>query len=504
MGLAFAACLVAFAQSAGAWWENGHEAITRGVVQNLQGTGDLQRFISETNDQFVKIPWIEPPSQHYIDIDTTTNAFGNAGQVSYATDFANFRAGTFNFPTTTAGATARYGSSYLNGNGAVPWTANDTMTTLTAKMQAAQTYSDWYRLLPTAGALGHYIQDMHNPMHLTKDYDGKPASGLHGKYEGGQFERGSVRRYPELIASITPVSPTYYGAGPGFINALFNRIPIDYDKNPAINSANVAANSAGTGVVYYDALWENTKSFTKESFQDAAWTTASALYTAYRNAGSPVIPAATFFATPAAENSTITRTGPVLDYSNQDFFSVRGGDSGRYGVVRFDMAQIQAQFDERYGEGGWMLDNVALAVESSESASGSLKVFFSQDDTTNIQAGSALRYLDNGAPLGINIASSTPLLQFAVSTLPLYTVTRFDSNTPQVFNWTALQSDILNGDEITLVFAGGTSSSFAYYFGGSGLSLEVSARAVPEPSAPAMLALAAAALMRRSSRNSSP
>src|ERR1043166_2614721 len=119
---------------------------------------------------------------------------------------------------------------------------------------------------------------------------------------------------------MTPVSPTNYGNGTGFINALFGRIPTDYDKNALINSANTTAHAAGSGAVYFDSLWNSTKGFTKDSFQDAAATVASAFYAEEKNAGSPAIPTATFFTTPAMENSTITLTGPVGDYTNQDFF----------------------------------------------------------------------------------------------------------------------------------------------------------------------------------------
>src|SRR5689334_12525136 len=78
-----AALVSGIALPAQAWWENGHEAITRGVLQDLSGTGDLQRFFAETNDQFVKIPWIEPAGLHFINIDTTASTVGNAGTVRY-------------------------------------------------------------------------------------------------------------------------------------------------------------------------------------------------------------------------------------------------------------------------------------------------------------------------------------------------------------------------------------------------------------------------------------
>lgn len=502
-----AAGVLACAQPGGlahAWWENGHQAIAEGVLQNLQGAGDLRRFIGETNDQFVKIPWIEPAGTHYIDIDTTSATNGNAGLVRYGTDFANFRAGTFTFPTTTAGAKARYGAGYLSSWGDVPWRTNDTLTTLTSKMQAAVTYDDWYRLLPTAGALTHYLEDMHQPQHLTKDYDGAPSSGLHGRYEGGQFERGSVWRYPELKAAMTPVAPAYYGAGDGFITALFNRIPTDYDKNVIINNAHTAALNAGpvASVSYYDSLWEDTKSVTKDSFHQAAAVVAGALNTAYINAGSPAIPQATFFATSASENSTITTAGPIVGFTNQDFFAVRGADvSPRYGVVRFDMARINEQFDERYGVGQWEVDDVALAVENRASAEGgSVKFFFSEDDSTNIQLGSSLVSSDNATPLGIDIAIDTPVLQYALGSMQQFEITLYDSSTAEAFNWAALADDIHSGDVITLVAMAGTNLTSASYFGGAGLSLEISAHQVPEPSGMGVVGAVMMWWMRRKTR----
>ena len=473
----------AIALPAQGWWENGHEAITRGVLQDLSGTGDLQRFFAETNDQFVKIPWIEPAGLHFINIDTTATTSGNAGIVSYGKDFTNFRAGTFSFPTSTAAANARYGSGYVGSQGGVPWLSNDTLATLTTKMQTAQTYDDWYRLLPTAGALAHYLEDMHQPMHLTANYN---PGGLHQRYEGGQFEDGSVWRYPELIASMTPVSPTYYGNGSGFINALFNRIPTDYDKNVTIRNADSAASVLGTGsVAYYDSLWNQTKDLTKDSVQHAAGTVASAFYTAYVNAGSPAIPQATLYATSAAQNSTITSTGPILDYTNQDFFQVRGSTAGSpcYGVIRFDLSTIKAQYDARFGEGNWLIDDVALATEISSVGTSSLKVYFSPDDTTNIGAGSILRFGDGAAPLSVSLANDIPLLQYAVTSTPQFTINRYDSYTSAPFNWAPLAPDITSGGMATLVFVGNTSTSSATYFGGAGISLEVSAHSVvPEPS----------------------
>jgi hypothetical protein len=218
------------------------------------------------------------------------------------------------------------------------------------------------------------------------------------------------------------------------------------------------------------------------------------LNTAYINAGSPAIPAATFFTAPAGENSTITPTGPVAGFNNQDFFAVGGADrfSNSYGVARFDMAHIKQQFDQRYGAGNWVVDNVALAVETNGSSCGSIRVFLATNDGLNIQQGSALRFTDNGVPLGVDISTATPLLDFAVPIKTKYTISRYDKATLEALNWTPLTSDILGGNIITLIAAAGSTTSSASYFGGAGLSLEVSAHQVPEPALGGLLAGAGA------------
>jgi hypothetical protein len=164
------------------------------------------------------------------------------------------------------------------------------------------------------------------------------------------------------------------------------------------------------------------------------------------------------------------------------------------------MATVKAEYDARLGAGLWAIDNVAFTTEVRSLNSGLLKVYYSPDDATNIQTGSALRYTDGGAPLGVNFSTDTPLIQYNIAPLSNYTITRFDSNTPEAFGWTPLQQDILSGGIVTLAISAGTSSSAALYYGGAGLSLEVSAHAVPEPAIVGLLPMAALGLTRRMRR----
>lgn len=495
---------LAASSPAHAWWGFGHETISRGAVVNLRlsPSESFNRFFGEVAQPYSRLPHIEPAGLHYIDIDTAVTTSVSGTSVSYAGDFAALRTGTLNFPLTTAAANARYGTSYINANGGVPWLANDTLNSLTSRMQSATTYRNWYDLLTTAASLSHYLQDMHNPMHLTQNYN---PGGLHGYYEGGQFENGSVSRYPELQAAIVPTAPVYYGtaASGNFVRSLFNNIPASYDLNTPILTADTAARRASSNLInttYYDSLWASTNTFTKQQFSNASAVVANAIYTAYVNAGSPTIPAPTFYATAATENSTITSTGEVKNFTNEDYFSVTGRSS--YGVVRFDLSDIKARYDAQYGIGNWTVDTVALALQVNSVISGATAVYLAPNDQLNIQSNTALRFADNGTPLGVNTATDLPLLQISQipTNTPKYQILRYDATTTYPFNASPLYSDILTGGITTLLFIPTSNQSSISLFGGGGLALEVSARAIPEPAALSLAAPLLAATQKRPRR----
>jgi hypothetical protein len=498
-----------------AWWAGGHETITTAALKDLTGTGDLYTFLNANSSILIADSGHEPTGAHYIDIDTTTTTTGVAGTVSYGTDYANFVAGTFKFPLTTADATARYGSSYMGvspaGSGGVPWYANDVLTNLTNQMIAAKSYSDWTNLLSTAGALAHLTEDMHNPMHLASNYDGQMTgqTGLHARYEGEQLENGSVVRYSEILAGVTTAAPINYGSGDGFITALFNRIPTDYNKNAAILSADLSAKSAGAygTTAYNDALWAATKNITINSVQDASVMVASALYTAYVAAGSPAIPAAPVITSPsvtAAGNATVQSSGPRTGSNGTKYFNIEGANNGSYadyGVIRFDTASIKATLDAQYGVGNWTIADVALSLAQSPaafSADGAMKVFWASDNTTSIAntGSSPLRYSDKAVPLGVHVGTDTPVLSYTFHN----TGGTDNYDLGSLSGFSGFANEIMNGDKVTLVFYEADPGVAATYAGGTGLSLTVSARAVPEPASLCVMAMGVCGLLVRRRR----
>jgi hypothetical protein len=252
------------------WGSSGHEHITAGAINHLPQP--LRGFFQANSDTVSNAAGVEPPGTHYIDIDV----------------YPEFFAGTF--PRDWDAAVALYGVSTLNANGIGPWNAETYAANLSTLMANAHTQQDWLNLLQTAGALAHYVEDLHNPLHLTENYNGQLTGndGIHSRYESNMISRHLPDGLP-IVA--TPSHCVYYAS---FIDAVFDEIDVNYwyvDDIMAADDTAVALDPRYR-TTYYNSLWADTGAFTQVLFQEASEMVASAWYTAWVNAGSPMpIPA---------------------------------------------------------------------------------------------------------------------------------------------------------------------------------------------------------------------
>jgi hypothetical protein len=264
-----------------AWGSVGHRIINGNVIvhlpssvtpfiQHIQFLADHASDADGRKGGDNKKPYIlrEGP-RHFIDID----------------DYPEFA--TKSVPQNLTTLIARSDSATVFGNGTNPWATIWTMDSLTAQMRRG----DWSSVWQSAADLGHYVGDAHQPLHNTKDYDGRSSvpgsNGIHSRYESGM-----ISAYQTAI-TITPDSVHYISNPIGFM------FDIIYQSNSYVDSiyladiyAHQASGWSGSGSVpqsYYAALWEKTGSFTKLEIQRATENYASLLYTAWVDAGSPVV-----------------------------------------------------------------------------------------------------------------------------------------------------------------------------------------------------------------------
>lgn len=246
------------------WYSNGHAHITTGAIQHL--SGPLRVFFDQNAATIATLSGQEPAGTHYIDIDY----------------YPEFFAGTL--PHSYSALVALYGKQTVDDNGTVPWTIGTYTGTLANAMYAAHTVRAWLNLRTTAGALAHYIEDAHNPLHLTQNYNGQMTgnTGIHSRYEGQMINR----HLADLPIAPAPELCVHYS---NMVEAVFDEIDVNYWYVDDIMDADTIARGSppSYGEAYYTALWAYTGSFTQAVFQDASVMVASAWYTAWVNAGQP-------------------------------------------------------------------------------------------------------------------------------------------------------------------------------------------------------------------------
>ena len=206
-------------------------------------------------------PTEEP--KHYIDIDNYPEFISN-GYI------------TSNFDSLVL----LHGNTFVMDQGILPWAIMNTFDSLQTAFQNNQ----FHKAMLFAADLGHYIGDMHMPLHITRNYNGQYSgqTGVHSR-----FESNMINTYNTQII--------YSGDSLIYINDVsdftFNMLYDNYIYVDSVLKADSLAKAfAGntTSSTYYAKMWELSKGFTTKLFKDASHKLTCLIYTAWVNAGSPV------------------------------------------------------------------------------------------------------------------------------------------------------------------------------------------------------------------------
>jgi hypothetical protein len=247
---------------AAAWWSDGHSHITGIAITHLPQP--LRGFFAANLNNVRTQSGQEPAGTHFINVDY----------------YPEFSSGTF--PRNKSELVARYGESNVQRQGTAPWTYADYVESLSNRMVSANTKTDWQNLISIAAAQAHYIEDLHNPLHLTQNHNGQLTGndGIHGRYEGEM-----VRRHLDEL-TVSASNATFL---PSVIDSVFDAIDVHYYLVDDILSADDAAYAAAGryNEAYYASLWTQTADFTLDLFQKASKAVADGWYTAWVSAGRP-------------------------------------------------------------------------------------------------------------------------------------------------------------------------------------------------------------------------
>lgn len=251
------------------WGNTGHRTINKKSAEGfpasmnyLTGWADsLGAHASDADYRKGSDPAESP--KHYIDIDNYPS-FISTGRI----------------PHTYDSVVALYGQNFVIDQGTLPWTIILTVDSLTEAFRR----NDLQRAMLLASDLGHYVGDGHMPLHLTKNYNGQLTgqTGVHSRYESTM-----INRYISSIIYNTS-SAVYI---PDVREYTFAFVYENYRYVDSVLYADAQAKAISGSTSsdqYYQKMWEYSSRFTKQLFAGASDRLSSLIYTAWKNATTPV------------------------------------------------------------------------------------------------------------------------------------------------------------------------------------------------------------------------
>lgn len=175
-------------------------------------------------------------------------------------------------------AVAKFGVEDVTKRGLATWRIADYTQLLSEAMKSG----DAEKIVQTAGALAHYIEDIHMPLHVVKNYNGQ-LTNQHGVHQ--RFEDDMVDAFAEQIR-LTPEKASEIGD------------PLEYAFDIVLDSYVYADNllhadrkaklgEDAYGTSYLEKLFQLSGWIAAQRMSDAATATASYWYTAWLRAGEP-------------------------------------------------------------------------------------------------------------------------------------------------------------------------------------------------------------------------
>jgi hypothetical protein len=249
--------------------------------------------------------------KHFIDIDSYPE-FVSTGRISQDYD----------------SLVAAHDSSFVINEGILPWAIIAAYDTLEKCFER----KDWDKAVLVAADLGHYVADSHQPLHITKNYN---PGGLHSRYETGMVDRfQSQIIYSGDSVQIIQNIPDFV-----FSTIYNNYIYVDSVINADIQAK--AVNSDTRSDAYYQALWNITGSFTIKLFKSASYKLACLIYTAWVNAGRPLISGGYLpvelvsFNAAAINNSVALNWKTATEKNNMGFDIEKSSDGNVFKKISF-------------------------------------------------------------------------------------------------------------------------------------------------------------------------
>jgi hypothetical protein len=260
-----------------AWGTVGHRLIMRRAIDMLPPA--IKPFFEHFREEVV-VRVIDPDQWRAAGWEDDPNHFLDFGVSEY---------GKFPFdalPRDYDAALEKFGQATLKRNGYLPWREAEMFGNLRRgfegfKRSAAYATSD---VVLFASVAAHYIQDAHQPLHATDNYDGAATGnrGIHARFERDLIERFESR----LRLSPPPVKP--------ITNPRDNAFDVLLASHQLVDAILTADTAASTGKntyddAYFEAFFIRVQPTLERRLSESITATAGTIVGAWEQAGKPTL-----------------------------------------------------------------------------------------------------------------------------------------------------------------------------------------------------------------------
>jgi hypothetical protein len=272
------AALIALAasQPAAAWGSAAHRHIMARAIDLLPV--ELKPFFHQHQDELV-MRVIDPDLFRVLGWEEDPNHFVNFGAKEL---------GEYPFkelPREYGAAIEKFGMATLRRNGLLPWRQQEEFGNLRRAFEGftREVYGPGNAVL-FAAVMSHYIQDAHQPLHASVNYDGQMTAntGIHARFETALFERFQSR------LTIRPAPPTpILNARDAAFDALLSSYKL---VDPILKADDAAKQGKETyDDEYFERLYTTVRPILEQRLGEAITATAGLIMGAWEQAGRPVL-----------------------------------------------------------------------------------------------------------------------------------------------------------------------------------------------------------------------
>lgn len=277
--------LLLYVQHSFGWGFWAHKEINKRAIQLLPP--EMKEFFLK-NAEYI--------SEHAVDPDIRRTRDSLEGYYHYI-DIDYYGKYPFTeLPRNYDSAVAKFGAETVLKQGIVPWR----IAAYTDSLSSAMRQRNERKILGFAADLGHYVADAHVPLHAIVDYDGvqRGQKGIHKRWESELIERfGQTYRYPAegvtyidnlLMYAFATILESYT-----YADSVFHAELQALQTTPSAKTVKNIRKNGDTVFVFNDAYYEAFKKFDRglaeRRMQKAILSLASYWYTAWVNAGKPLL-----------------------------------------------------------------------------------------------------------------------------------------------------------------------------------------------------------------------